>query len=267
MEFVRLERLPVVGSEGTGYGEGDPFVALVTIDRPKALNALNAQVLTELDAAFAGAVGARSVVLTGGGAKAFVAGADIAAMKDLDQSSAAHFAGVGQQVFDRIQGFPAPVIAAVNGFALGGGCELALACDLVLAAPNALFGQPEVNLGVIPGFGGTQRLVRRIGAMRAAELIYSGRNVKAEEAVAIGLALRVADPVLDAALALARQIASRGPLAVQFAKRAVGVATDATLREGELIERDLFGLCFATADQKEGMAAFLEKRTAAFTGA
>lgn len=239
-------------------------VTLLSIDRPKALNALSAQVLRELDAAFAAASG--PVVLTGAGEKAFVAGADIAAMKEMDPLAAADFAALGQGVLDRIEQYPMPVIAAVNGFAFGGGCELAMACDLVLAAPNAVFGQPEVKLGVIPGFGGTQRLVRRVGSMRARELIFSGRNVKAEEAVAIGLALRIASPVVDEALALARQIAAMGPAAVRLAKRAVLDTDGQDLRAGLLTERNLFALCFATADQKEGMAAFLEKRPAAFVG-
>jgi enoyl-CoA hydratase len=171
-------------------------------------------------------------------------------------------------VFDAIESLPIPVIAAVNGFALGGGCELSLACDLVLAAPNAVFGQPEVKLGVIPGFGGTQRLVRRVGSMRARELVYTGRNVKAEEAVAIGLALRVVTEgsVKDAALAMAEQIAAMGPVAVRLAKRAILDGDGADLRVGLAGERTLFALCFATTDQKEGMAAFLEKRPPAFRG-
>lgn len=258
-QHIRVEQRPV-------NAEGGPHVAILTIDRPKALNALHPEVLTELGAALDGLGDAAALVLTGGGTKAFVAGADIAAMKDLDPAGAAYFAGVGQRVFDRLAALPIPTIAAVNGFALGGGCELALACDLVLAAPNAVFGQPEVKLGVIPGFGGTQRLARRIGVMRAAELIWTARNVKAEEAVAMGLALRIADPVLDAAVALAGEIAAQGPVAVQLAKRALSVVGDVTLREGLLLERELFGLCFATEDQKEGMAAFLERRKAGFHG-
>lgn len=247
-------------------------VAVVTIDRPAALNALDVQTVTELGQAFAalptrGAGAVRAVVLTGGGTKAFVAGADIKAMKDFTASEAAYFAGVGQSVFDAIEAFPAPVIAAVNGFALGGGCELAMACDLILASPTAVFGQPEVKLGVIPGFGGTQRLVRRVGSMRARELMYTGRNVKAEEAVRIGLALEIVTEgtVLDAALAMAATIAKQGPVAVQFCKRAV-LDADPAQKAGLAYERSLFGLCFATADQTEGMTAFLEKRAAAFTG-
>lgn len=241
-------------------------VALLTIDRPKALNALNGEVLCDLGAALDALGDARAVVLTGEGPKAFVAGADIGAMAELDPAGAARFAGVGQALFNRLEALPMPVIAAVNGFALGGGCELALACDLVLAAPNAVFGQPEVKLGVIPGFGGTQRLVRRVGAMRAAELTYTGRNVNAEEAVAIGLALRVADPVVDAAVALGESIAAVAPVAVGMAKKALRAAEDADLRLGLLLERELFGLCFATEDQKEGMKAFLARRPATFTG-
>jgi enoyl-CoA hydratase len=242
-------------------------VHVLTLDRPKALNALNGELLADLGVALAGLAQARAVVLTGAGEKAFVAGADIAEMRALDAMSATRFALAGQAVLERLEALACPTIAAVNGFALGGGCELAMACDLVLAAPNAVFGQPEVKLGVIPGFGGTQRLVRRVGSMRARELVLSGRNVKAEEAVSLGLALRVADPVLDAALALGRQIAANGPVAVRLAKRAVLDTDGLDLRAGLLHEAQLFGLCFATADQREGMAAFLEKRPAAFTGA
>ncbi len=261
-----------MSTEGVVLAERRGKVLVVTINRVSALNALNADVLDGLDAACGDAAllnGAVAVVLTGAGPKAFVAGADIAAMSTLDAEGARAFAERGQRVFDRLAALPVPVIAAVNGFALGGGCELALACDLVLAAPNAVFGQPEVKLGVIPGFGGTQRLVRRIGAMKAAELCFTGRNVKADEAVSLGLALRVVadQPVLDAALALAEQIGAMGPVAVRLCKQAVNAATDADLRGGLLLERDLFALCFSTADQKEGMAAFLQKRPAAFSGA
>lgn len=247
-------------------------VAVVIIDRPAALNALDLETLVELGQAFAGLTitgpdAVRAVVLTGAGDKAFVAGADIKAMKDLDANTAARFAGMGQAVLDGIEAFPAPVIAAVNGFALGGGCELAMACDMVLASPKAVFGQPEVKLGVIPGFGGTQRLVRRVGSMRARELMFTGRNVKAEEAVRIGLALEVVEgDVLEAALKLGRSIAAQGPVAVRLCKRAV-LDSDPGQRAGLALERNLFGLCFATADQKEGMDAFVSKRPAQFTGA
>lgn len=247
-------------------------VVVITINRPTALNALNLAVVDALHAACADRElldGAAAVVITGSGPKAFVAGADIALMSGFDVESARAFAQRGQATFEAIAALPVPVIAAVNGFALGGGCELALACDIVLAAPNAVFGQPEVKLGVIPGFGGTQRLVRRVGAMRAAEICFTGRNVKAEEAVTIGLALRLVPPeqaVLDAAITLAEQIAAMGPVAVRLCKQAISAATDADIRSGLLLERDLFALCFTTADQKEGMTAFLQKRAAVFTG-
>lgn len=251
---VRLERIE--------------HVAILTIDRPKALNALDAATLAALDAALDQVGDSRAVVVTGAGEKAFVAGADIHAMAKLTPLEAAHFSAFGQRVFDRLEQLPMPVIAAVNGFALGGGCELALACDLVLAAPNALFGQPEVALGVIPGFGGTQRLVRRVGSMRARELTFTGRRVKADEAVAIGLALCVVTEgsVRDAAIALANQIAAQGPVAVRLAKRAILDGDGADMRVGLAGEKTLFALCFATDDQKEGMAAFLEKRPAGFVG-
>lgn len=251
-EFVRSERRGAV--------------LLVTIDRPKALNALSRQVLEELSAVLAAVGDARALVLTGGGEKAFVAGADIAAMAGLDAMAAHGFAAFGQAVVDQLEALPIPTIAAVNGFALGGGCELAMACDLVLASKSAVFGQPEVKLGVIPGFGGTQRLVRRVGSQRARELCFTGRNVKAEEAVTIGLALRVCDDVLAEALALGEQIAQNGPVAVRLCKRAIVDNDGQALGAALLSERQLFALCFATADQKEGMAAFLGKRKPEFTG-
>ena len=241
-------------------------VVIATVNRPEALNALNAAVIDGLAAALDQLGDARALIVTGAGTKAFVAGADIAAMRGLDHRAAADFARRGQAVLARLEALSIPVIAAVNGFALGGGCELAMACDLILAAPNAVFGQPEVRLGVIPGFGGTQRLVRRVGEMRAKELIFSGRTVKADEAVALGLALRVVDPVIDAAMALGEEIARMGPVAVRLAKHAIGGASDVTLAAGLSAEAEMFGLCFDTADQKEGMSAFLEKRKATFTG-
>jgi len=251
------------------YEERDGL-AIVAIDRPKALNALNPAVLDGLDAAFGKArdAGIRGVVLTGSGEKAFVAGADIAAMASLDAAQAEAFARAGQAIFDRIANFPGVVIAAVGGFALGGGMELAMACDLIVAAENARFGQPEVNLGVIPGFGGTQRLVRLVGLQRARELVFTGRMVKAPEAKELGIALEVvpAGEAVDRALAILATIATKGPLAVQYGKEALNAHLDGTLAEGLATEAALFGKCFATSDQTEGMAAFLEKRAAAFTG-
>lgn len=283
-ETVRLEAADQAGGA----------VAVLTIDRPKALNALNSQVIRDLGAALdrlawmnnaPEGAGVRALVVRGGGEKAFVAGADIAEMRAFSAQEALDFAARGQAALDRLEALPIPVIAAVNGFALGGGCELAMSCDLVLASTTAVFGQPEVKLGVIPGFGGTQRLVRRVGSMRARELIFTGRNVKAEEAAQIGLALRVvgaesaadgaagqtpaqtpAAAVVAAAIELAAQIAAAGPVAVRLAKRAVLDTDGLELRSGLQAERTLFALCFATADQKEGMAAFVEKRKAGFFG-
>ena len=273
-ETVRLEAVEQTGGA----------VAVLTIDRPKALNALNSQVIRDLNAALdrlasmndaPDRAGVRAVVVRGGGEKAFVAGADIAEMRVFSAQEALDFAARGQAALDRLEALPIPVIAAVNGFALGGGCELAMSCDLVLASTTAVFGQPEVKLGVIPGFGGTQRLVRRVGSMRARELIFTGRNVKAAEAAQIGLALRIVEAaegqtpaaaVVAAAIELAAQIAAAGPVAVRLAKRAVLDTDGLELRSGLQAERTLFALCFATADQKEGMAAFVEKRKAGFFG-
>lgn len=244
--------------------------AIVTIDRPRALNALNQDVLAGLDAAFARGrdEGRLGVVLTGAGPKAFVAGADIAAMKDLDAGSAESFALSGQEVLGRIADYPGVVIAAVGGFALGGGMELAMACDLIIAASNARFGQPEVNLGVIPGFGGTQRLVRLVGVQRARELVFSGRMVKAPEALSLGIALEVVDEgqAVARALTMLAVVAGKGPVAVKLGKQAVNAHLDGTLADGLAREAALFGQCFASEDQTEGMNAFLEKRTANFTG-
>ncbi len=244
--------------------------AVITINRPGALNALNMDVLAGLAQAIRRVRddGVRHVILTGSGDKAFVAGADIGAMQTLNRSEAKFFARRGQRVLMALQRFPGVTIAAVNGFALGGGMELAMACDLILCSENARFGQPEVNLGVIPGFGGTQRLVRLVGAQRARELVFTGRMVKAPEAVALGIALRAvpAGTVLDEALALAQTIAEKGPQAIRLAKQACSIAEQFELELGLQEEADFFGQCFETADQREGMAAFLEKRPAQFTG-
>ncbi len=243
-------------------------VHVLTVNRPKALNALNGAVLDGLMAQL-DALGdsPRCVILTGAG-KAFVAGADIAAMKTLSPAEAESFAARGQALARRLATAPYPVIAAVHGYALGGGCELALACDIILAGPRALFGQPEVKLGVIPGFGGTQRLARRVGFGQALDLCLTARNVPADEAVAMGLATRlVGADVLDEAVELARQMAALGPVALRLAKRAIHEGYDANLDVALAAEKSLFALCFATADQREGMAAFLERRPAAFTGA
>jgi enoyl-CoA hydratase len=245
-------------------------VGLITLHRPEKLNALNRALVDELGGlldAIAGD-GLRALVVTGAGKRAFAAGADIAEMRGFSAVEAEAMARNGQAMLGRLESFPAPTIAAVQGFALGGGCELAMCCDLILAAPNAVFGQPEVKLGVIPGFGGTQRLVRRVGAQRALEIMLTGRNVPADEAARIGLALRVVEDgeVLDAAVALARSIAAVGPAAVRLTREAVRATDGLPLAAGLAVEARLFGACFDTADQKEGMDAFLGKRAAVFTG-
>lgn len=250
--------------------EVDGPIAVITIDRPKALNAIDRSVLEGLDAALDRIdADVRAVVLCGGGEKAFVAGADIASMAELTAVQAETFAGFGQGVFNRIAALEVPVIAAVQGFALGGGCELAMACDLIFAGAKARFGQPEVKLGVIPGFGGTQRLVRRVGMSVALDLCLTGRMIDADEALRIGLVSRVIaeGSVKDAAIEAARGIATLGPVAVRLCKRAVHENADNALDSAQAAERTLFGLCFATQDQKEGMAAFLEKRAASFKNA
>jgi enoyl-CoA hydratase len=246
-------------------------IATVTVNRPKALNALNEETLGELLASFEGLEAdpsIRAVILTGAGEKAFVAGADIAAMKDLDAVAARDFALLGHKVMHAIEHLSKPVIAAVNGFALGGGCELALACDIRLAGDNARFGQPEVNLGVIPGFGGTQRLPRLIGKGRAKELLFTGDMIDAGEALRLGLVNRVVPPgeLLGAARDLATKITGKGAFAVALCKEAVNNGLEMDIDKACRFEADHFALCFATADQKEGMGAFLEKRPANFSG-
>ena len=246
-------------------------VATITINRPKAMNALNPQVVAELDQAI-GQVEAddtvKCVVITGAGDKAFVAGADIAAMVQMTALEGRRFSLMGQNVFFRLEKLDRPVIAAVKGFALGGGTELAMACDFIYAADNAKFGQPEINLGIIPGFGGTQRLTRLVGKARAKEIVFTGEMFDAARALAIGLINRMCPPegLMEEAKNLARAIMAKGPVAVGLAKQAMESGFDLDLEKGLLIERTLFAQCFDTADQKEGMSAFLEKREAKFQG-
>jgi enoyl-CoA hydratase len=246
--------------------------AIISINRPKALNALNSATLDDLADALMEASTyeeLRALIITGTGPKAFVAGADISEMSSMSALDAEDFALQGQEVLNGIEHFPAPVIAAVNGFALGGGTELAMACDIILCSSNAVFGQPEVKLGVIPGFGGTQRLTRLVGPMRAREIIFTGRNIPAAEAVEIGLALRVlpeGESVLEAAEALAAKIARVGPVAVRLAKRAINENADVAMPVALAAERSLFAMCMSTDDQTEGMDAFLNKRKPAFQG-
>lgn len=251
--------------------ENENGITVVTLNRPKAMNALNEQTLLELQDVFIGFSlndESQVIIITGSGEKAFVAGADIAAMQPLSALEARQFAKLGHQVMRHIEACPKPVIAAVNGFALGGGCELALGCDIRIVSENARFGQPEVNLGVIPGFGGTQRLARLIGKGRALELIFTGAMIDAAEAYRIGLANKVVplDQLLDTAKKMAATIISKGPYAVRLAKEAVRNGLELDLERANQYESELFGLCFATVDQKEGMQAFLEKRQAEFKG-
>lgn len=239
-------------------------VAVITINREKALNALSTQVLTDLNQALDEVNADQDVycvIITGAGAKSFVAGADIAEMKDKSVEEAAAYGQFGNEVFRKIETFRCPVIAAVNGFALGGGCELAMSCDIRLAAENAVFGQPEVGLGITPGFGGTQRLARLVGAGAAKEMIFTARNIKAERAYAIGLvnAVYPAEELMAAALKMAGQIAKNAPIAVAAAKKAINDGLQTDIDSAIAIEVKDFSSCFATEDQTYGMECFLNK--------
>jgi len=239
-------------------------VGMVKMNRPKAMNALNTETLQELDKAFThlGESDQVKVIIITGEGKAFVAGADIAEMKDMSGDQAGEFSKSGQKVFDLIAKTEKPVIAAVNGFALGGGCELALACDIRIASDKAKLGQPEVNLGVIPGFGGTQRLSRLVGMAKAKEMIFTGDMVDAQTALSIGLVNQVvpADQLMDVCMEMANKIASKGPVAVKLAKKVINDGIETCLEEGSAYETRDFAECFATGEAKEGMSAFLEKR-------
>ena len=243
-------------------------IALVTIDRPEALNALNSTVIAELEQVVTelendGTI--RAMILTGEG-RSFVAGADIGEQYPLDLDGGRRWGQRGSALFRRMEKLEFPTIAAVNGFALGGGCELAMSCDIILASEKAKFGQPEVGLGITPGFSGTQRLPRRVGIAKAKELIFSGRMVKADEAERIGLVNAVYAPeaLLDGAMEMARSFAKNAPIAVKYAKACIDRGMQTDIDSGIACENELFAMCFATADQKEGMGAFLEKRTAEF---
>lgn len=246
-------------------------VYLLTVNRPKALNALNPATIAEIGQAVAQVAadpGARVLLVTGAGDKAFVAGADISAMQNFSAVEAKEFSLQGLRVFRSLENLPVPVIAVVNGYCLGGGCELAMSCDWILASDKALFGQPEVNLGVTPGFGGTQRLTRLVGRALALELITTARNLKADEALAVGLATHVypTEALREEAFKMARAIASKGPVAIRLAKETIQRGQDLDLDNACVLESDAFALCFTTGDQKEGMTAFLEKRKANFSG-
>jgi len=240
-------------------------IALLTINRPDKLNALNNETLNELKDFFTSAKHDSSidvVILTGGGNKAFAAGADITELSKLDVITAKDFCEKGQEVFNLIEKLSKPVIAAVNGFALGGGCELAMACHIRLASESAKFGQPEVNLGIIPGYGGTQRLTRLVNSSRSIEIILTGEPIDANEAYRIGLVNKIypAEELLNKAWELAEKIASKSQAAVRLALKAVVSANELTQNEGQLLESSLFAICTGTRDFKEGTSAFLEKR-------
>ena len=251
-------------------------VATITINREKALNALNSQVLDELNATLDAVDLAtiRCLVITGAGAKSFVAGADIGEMSSLTKAEGEAFGKKGNDVFRKIETFPIPVIAAVNGFALGGGCEISMSCDIRICSDNAVFGQPEVGLGITPGFGGTQRLARLVGAGMAKQMIYTARNIKAADAYRIGLVNEVYSAEVDAdgnvvksaqevmlaaAQKMAATIAKNAPIAVRNCKKAINDGLDADMDQAVVIEEKLFGDCFETEDQKYGMAFFLDK--------
>jgi enoyl-CoA hydratase len=245
-------------------------IATVTINRPGKLNALNAEAKRELRECFASLKNDTAVdvvILTGAGEKAFVAGTDIGELSGLDTARGREFSEGGQSVFDAIENLGKPVIAAVNGYALGGGCELALACHIRLASATAKFGQPEVNLGIIPGYGGTQRLARLIGRGKAMEMILTGVQIDAGEALAAGLVSRVfpASELMSRARAMAAVIASVGQIGVRMALKAVNMTEEVPLSEGEKLESSLFGVCCGTRDFREGTTAFLEKRKPRFT--
>jgi enoyl-CoA hydratase len=246
-------------------------IALVKINRPQVLNALNRETLLDLQQAMKEVEGrkdVRAVILTGEGEKAFVAGADIAEMKAMNATEAVVFSRLGHEALGMIENLTKPVIAAVNGFALGGGLEIALACDFIYASEKAKLGVPEVTLGIFPGFGGTQRLPRLIGTGRAKELIFTGKMVDAHEACDLGIVNKVFPPdkLMEEVTKTARTIAQNGPVAVSMAKGAVNAGYDEGREEGEAIEMTAWGNSFATHDQKEGMGAFLEKRRPQFKG-
>lgn len=250
MAFVELEH------------KGD--IAVLTINRPEALNALNGEVISQLDKVLDSVdpAAVRCLIVTGAGQKAFVAGADIAQMSELTKAEGEAFGKLGNDVFRKLETLPIPTIAAVNGFALGGGCELSMSCDIRLCSDTAVFGQPEAGLGITPGFGGTQRMARLIGPGKAKELIYTARNIKAPEALSAGLVQAVypADQLMAEAEKMASRIAGNAPIAVRACKKAVNDGLQVDMDEAIVVEEKLFGSCFETKDQKNAMSAFIEKR-------
>ena len=248
--------------------EKENGIAIGKINNPQSLNALNSTILGELDTLFTELENDSSIsviILTGEG-KAFVAGADITEMSSMDAAEGKAFGEKGAKVFRKIELLSKPVIAAVNGYALGGGCELAMCCDIRIASAKAKFGQPEVGLGITPGFSGTQRLPRLVGMGKAKELIFTAEAINADEACRIGLVNSVAEPeeLMNTAVAMAEKIAGKAPAAVKYSKESINRGMQCSMDEAINIEANLFGLCFATEDQKEGMKAFMEKRKAKF---
>jgi len=249
------------------YGKTDS-IGIVTINRPEALNALNSTVISELEQLI-GEVEQdkelRALILTGEG-RSFVAGADIGEQCPLDLAGGRAWGQRGSALFRRIEKLEIPTIAAVNGFALGGGCEIAMSCDIILASEKAKFGQPEVGLGITPGFSGTQRLPRRVGIAKAKELIFSGKMIKADEAKEIGLVNAVFAPeaLMDSAVEMAKSFTKNAPIAVKYSKACIDRGMQMDIDDGIALENEMFAMCYATADQKEGMTAFLEKRPATF---
>lgn len=246
-------------------------IATITFNRPKALNALNGALLAELSLALdeiAADEDIRVLILTGAGDKSFVAGADISELATFDPLKAKAFGQKGHAIINKLQQLPIAVIAAVNGFALGGGTEIAIACDFIYASENAKFGQPEINLGVIPGFGGTQRLPRLIGTNMAKEMIFTGKMISAEEALHLGLANKIVpqDKLMEEVLKTAGTIASKGKASLRAAKQAINNGMNVDLATGCCVEIDAFSLCYASSDAKEGTSAFLEKRKPEFKG-
>lgn len=251
--------------------EREGALAILYVNRPKALNALNKETLLEMKDAIVSINNDSEInvlIITGAGGKAFVAGADIAFMQNLTAVEGREFGALGQEVFRMIEAMEKPVIAAVNGFALGGGCELAMCCDFRIASSKAKFGQPEVGLGITPGFGGTQRLPRLVGSGMARQMLYTADVIDATEALRIGLVNNVVAPeeLIESVKKVASKIISKGTLAVRFCKAAANEGLQTDIDRAMTIEADLFGLCFSTQDQREGMTAFIEKRSPNFTG-
>ena len=254
-EFLKIER-----QDG---------IAVMKISAPKSLNALNSTILKEIDSFVSGLDNTtRVLIITGDGEKSYVAGADISEMAHLNEPQGFEFGRLGAQVFRKIETLPIPVIAAVNGFALGGGCELAMACDIRIASVKAKFGQPEVGLGIIPGFSGTHRLPKLIGQGYAKEMIYTGKVIRADEALRIGLVNAIYEPeeLMPKALEMAAMMLKNAPVAIRLAKQSINEGYDLDADGAIALENKLFGQCFATKDQKEGMDAFLNKRKADFIG-